>query len=201
MRPAERPDQPRSCCHGHARGAATYGRAPAGLYVRPVTARGIPTTVICMTPGELTGLPSIISEDGAHAVRRRVRSAPEPAKSPAARLIRPRDEFVTAWLLLLVDRGATYGYELRGELEAHAISIDSAVVYRTLRRLEADGLVKSRWIKSGVGPRRRSYDITPTGTRQLDDVAGVIGSVRDLHDRFLEEHSHAVGRRAAPPPS
>lgn len=163
--------------------------------------RGIPNTVNGMTPPELTGLPNIIDEDDAHAARRPVRAVPEPARSPPARLIRPRDEFVTAWLLLLVDRGATYGYELARELQAHSISIDSAVVYRTLRRLEADGLVKSRWIKSGVGPRRRSYDITAAGTRQLDDVAGVIGSVRDLHDRFLEEHSHAVARRAAPPSS
>ena len=157
-----------------------------------------------MTTRKLTGLPRIVGEDDSKAPPPSRPAAPAPrlapsAVAPPARRIRPRDEFVTAWLLLLLDRGATYGYELLGELEAYSVSIDSAVVYRTLRRLEGDGLVTSHWMKSGVGPRRRSYRLTAGGTRQLDEVAGVISSIRDLHDRFLDEHHRTRARDVAAP--
>lgn len=79
----------------------------------------------------------------------------------------------------------------------HSINVDSAVVYRTLRRLEGEGLVRSRWTESGVGPRRRSYRLTAVGTRQLDAVARTISSVRDLHDRFLDAHHQARLQRRA----
>ncbi len=124
-------------------------------------------------------------------------AAAPPVGPPQSRPIRPREEFVTAWLLLLLDRGAGYGYELRGQLEAQSISLDSAVVYRALRRLESKGLVRSRWTESGVGPRRRSYKLNAAGTRHLDEVAGTIGAVRDLHDRFLEAHGQALTQRRA----
>ena len=115
--------------------------------------------------------------------------------------MRVRDEFVTAWLLRLLDRGATYGYELRRELDARGLSIDSAVVYRTLRRLERDTLVASCWVKSGIGPRRRSYELTAEGRRRLDETAGHIRTTRAIHDLFLrahEEYERASDTRAAP---
>jgi len=136
-----------------------------------------------MPSRDLVGLPCITE----HPVQL------EPAHP--LRPIRPRDAFVAGRLLLLLDNGATYGYELRGELDEHSVSIDSAVVYRTLRKLEADGWVTSRWIESGVGPRRRSYTLTAEGRRQLDEIAGAIGAIRDLHDTFLDEHRHATERR------
>ncbi len=154
-----------------------------------------------MTPRDLVGLPRIIDDALDTAPLRPVRAAPALAPAlpaaPPARPIRPRDEFVTAWLLLLLDRGAGYGYELRSLLENQSISVDSAVVYRTLRRLEGDGYVRSRWTESGVGPRRRSYTLTSSGNRQLDEVAGTIGSLRDLHDRFLDSHHQSRGPRRA----
>jgi PadR family transcriptional regulator PadR len=149
-----------------------------------------------MAARDLIGWPR--AEDDAKP-QRPVRALPQPPaagpdESPA-RPIRPRDEFVIAWLLLLLEGGATYGYQLRGELDAHSVSIDQAVVYRTLRKLEGDGWVTSRWVESGLGPRRRSYTVTPQGRGQLAQVAGVISAIRDLHDAFLDEHRRASERR------
>jgi PadR family transcriptional regulator PadR len=144
---------------------------------------------------DLTGLPHAAGDFEPTLPAIRAVPEPETPDGGAARPIRPRDEFVTGWLALLLERGATYGYELRGELEAHAVSIDQAVVYRTLRRLEADGWVTSRWVQSEVGPRRRSYTLTRHGRRQLDEVAGMIAAVRDQHDAFLDEHRLALQRR------
>ena len=103
---------------------------------------------------------------------------------------RPNKELTTAWLLLLLRDGATYGYELRRELDKHALDVDPATIYRTLRQLERDGHVKSRWMHSEAGPRRRFYSLTKRGRRTLDELAGVIGDVRDAHESFLHAHGH-----------
>lgn len=116
-----------------------------------------------------------------------------PTPPPA---VRPDKELLTGWLLLLLERGATYGYKLRGELDAQGLDTDPGTVYRVLRRLERDGLVQSRWMGSVAGPRRRFYRLTPKGRRLLDDIAELITTVRDSHDAFVrayDEASHAEG--------
>lgn len=118
-----------------------------------------------------------------------LRSLPHP--------VRPRDELVVAWVLLLLDRGPSYGYELSRELNAVSIGIDTSALYRMLRRLERDRLVTSRWMSSNQGPRRRSYAITPKGSRRLDEMAEIVRSSRAVHDVFLAAHAQerADGRR------
>ncbi len=112
---------------------------------------------------------------------------------------------LTAWLLLLLDDGATYGYELRRELRAHQLEIDPGTVYRRLRKLESDGWVQSRWMGSVAGPRRRFYRVTPAGRRTLDEIAGLITAVRDTHDSFLRAHEqrqatvHDLEQASTPP--
>lgn len=106
---------------------------------------------------------------------------------------------MTAWLLLLLRGGATYGYELRRELDLHRVDVDSAVLYRTLRRLEREGRVQSRWMRSAAGPRRRFYRLTAKGRSTLDEVAGVIVVARDAHDAFLQSHQRMLAGPAATP--
>jgi len=105
---------------------------------------------------------------------------------------------MTAWLLLLLDTGASYGYELRRELDAHRLLVDPSVLYRSLRKLERDGSVESRWMKSDAGPRRRFYRLTAKGRRELDDIAALIVEIRDVNDMFVLAHDHAVARRRDP---
>ena len=132
--------------------------------------------------------------------RESARAAGPPAPGdPAPRPLRPHKELMTAWLLLLLDGGATYGYDLRRELDAHQLSIDPSILYRTLRKLERDGWVESRWMRSVAGPRRRFYRLTPEGRRTLDEMAELITSIRDFHDTFIQAHAEAVARRQAPP--
>ena len=103
----------------------------------------------------------------------------------------------TAWLLLLLDDHASYGYELRRQLAWHRLSIDSAGVYRLLRQLERDGWVESRWMRPVGGPRRRLYRLTAEGRRNLDEIAGVVDELRDSHERFLRVYHRAIRRRLA----
>lgn len=108
----------------------------------------------------------------------------------------PHKELRTAWLLLLLDGGASYGYELRRELDARGLKVDAGVLYRTLRKLETDGWVESRWMRPVTGPRRRFYRLTPRGRRKLDEIAALIDGIRDVHEAFLRAHERALrGRR------
>lgn len=107
---------------------------------------------------------------------------------------------MTAWLLLLLDSGASYGYELRRELDGHRLAVDPSVLYRALRKLERDGAVQSRWMKSDAGPRRRFYRLTAKGRQELDEMSALIAEIRDLNDMFVAAHDAAVRQRADPVP-
>lgn len=112
------------------------------------------------------------------------------APSERARL-RPHKELLVGWLLLHIDDGATYGWDLRREFEAHRLSPDPGAMYRTLRRLEADRSVQSRWMAPAAGPRRRFYRLTTRGRRKLDDIARLIAAILDAHDSYLQAYEQA----------
>ncbi|HID86098.1 MAG TPA: PadR family transcriptional regulator [Anaerolineae bacterium] len=92
--------------------------------------------------------------------------------------------FVEPCLLLLLHRDRTHGYDLLEGLKEFGFEeapVDSSVVYRALREMEAQGLVTSTWDTTGRGPPRRVYRITAEGDRYLASW------VRDLRetDRVL----------------
>lgn len=82
----------------------------------------------------------------------------------------PKKRFIEPRLLYLIRQNPSYGYQLTeeiGRLPFPGPAPDSAAVYRTLRQLEGDGLVSSRWHHGEVGPSRRVYAITPSGEERL----------------------------------
>ena len=116
----------------------------------------------------------------------------EVAQGPSAqRAVRPRRELLVGWLLLHLDAGATYGYDLRRAFDAQRLSPDPGAMYRMLRRLEADKWVQSRWLSSAAGPRRRFYRLTGRGRRNLDEIARLIVAIRDAHTAYLAAYEHA----------
>lgn len=117
---------------------------------------------------------------------------------PAPDGARPHKGLLTAWLLLLLRDGATYGYNLRRELQGRGMRTDPAAMYRMLRGCEDDGLVQSRWVSSEAGPRRRMYRLTRKGRRALEDLALAIADSRDIQDRFLRA---LVRSPETPPPA
>lgn len=75
-------------------------------------------------------------------------------------------------LLAVLLRGGGHGYDLRAEvtrLTDGDLTLDAAGLYRTLRRLEEDGFVTSRWVAGDAGPQRRTYDITAEGRELAAD--------------------------------
>jgi PadR family transcriptional regulator PadR len=101
----------------------------------------------------------------------------------------------TGWLLFLLDSSScSYGYELRRELDLRGLSLDPAVLYRSLRDMESKTFISSRWMRSGAGPRRRVYEITGAGEAELRRIAASVEEARNAHDSFLAAyHTHGDG--------
>lgn len=117
---------------------------------------------------------------------------PAPGSSAPPGVIAPRADrdLLIAWLLFLLDGEASYGYDLRRHLAEHDLKADPGQVYRLLRRLDADGLLRSRWSDPILGPRRRVYRLTADGRRALDKIAGSITRACDVLDAFADAYEH-----------
>lgn len=75
-------------------------------------------------------------------------------------------------LLLLKQKREAHGYELAGEIAEYALTdaqIETAALYRTLRALENNGYVVSKWNVNGSGPARRTYNLSSSGVEHLND--------------------------------
>ena len=95
------------------------------------------------------------------------------------------------FVLLLVAQGPTYGYKLIGELDELGVApegIDPGMVYRTLRTMDADGLVTTAWGLEGDQPRRE-YRLTEDGACALEDWLDVMNERRRLIDYFIQRGS------------
>ena len=82
-----------------------------------------------------------------------------------------RQRYVQPSVLMALMEGGTYGYELMGRLSEFGFMRGDAspgMVYRHLRQMEEDGLVKSQWEAEGAGPAKRMYTITDTGREALE---------------------------------
>ena len=105
------------------------------------------------------------------------------------------ERFSEPALLLLLREQPAHGYELiesMGELTP-GHRVDMGNLYRTLRALEAEGLVASEWDAEAPGPAKRRYELTAAGERLLDDWAAALGRTSDRIQEFLRRYEK--GRR------
>jgi poly-beta-hydroxybutyrate-responsive repressor len=112
----------------------------------------------------------------------------------------PRN-FLQGCVLLLLRERPAHGYELLERLKAFGIADgDSGNLYRKLRSLEEQGMVRSEWEISETGPRRRMYYLTATGDARLRRWADSLAETRRLLDYYLDRHA-LVTDSPAPVPS
>lgn len=96
--------------------------------------------------------------------------------------------FVEPCLLFFLSQGSSYGYELMAKLDGFGFpkaNPDPAMVYRTLRYLEKEGFVLSKWDTKGTGPAKRIYELTPKGLGLLHLWAESIATRRKVLGKFL----------------
>jgi DNA-binding PadR family transcriptional regulator len=78
-------------------------------------------------------------------------------------------------LLGLLEGSSRHGYDLKQNYDRRfgdVKPIRFGQVYRTLSRLERDGLVEVVGVEAGAGPDRKRYAITPEGVTDLDSWLG-----------------------------
>lgn len=63
-----------------------------------------------------------------------------------------------------------YGYSLREKLAERGLEVPEGTLYPLLRRLEAQGLLKSRW-QLGEGRPRRYYQTSKEGRQTLAELS------------------------------
>jgi len=95
--------------------------------------------------------------------------------------------FIQPWILLLLTERPSHGYELLERLHEGSpeTPADTALLYRTLRQMETDGIVRSRWETGGNGPARRLYEVTSEGVSCLHGWASNLRRTRERLDEFL----------------
>ncbi len=104
--------------------------------------------------------------------------------------------FLQPCLLLLLADGPQHGYSLMEELSRRQLlggDVDVGNLYRTLRRMEMEGMVVSAWSEPGPGPNKRVYRISPQGQELLQQWAGALEQRTLVINRFLTEYHRVFG--------
>lgn len=107
------------------------------------------------------------------------------------------ERFIEPCMLLLLAEKPAHGYELMASLNQFDFDPryqDPGQIYRTLRRMEKEGLVRSNWESGEAGPARRCYQITGDGIdvlmawmRTLTKRMRMVGKLLSRYEKIFEE--------------
>ena len=118
-----------------------------------------------------------------------------PTEPGAAAAALPKN-FIRPCVLLLLRERSGHGYDLLERLGALGFDReDPGRLYRALRALEGEGLVRSAWERSATGPDRRTYELTRAGMQELHDAAAALASTERLLGTFLSRYGEFVALR------
>lgn len=99
-------------------------------------------------------------------------------------------EFIEVVFLALLAREPSYGYKLIEKAREYGISsefLERGIAYRILRKLEAMGLVRSKWkMPEENGPPKRVYTITPMGKEALKEWINQVKSQIKYLNHLIE---------------
>jgi len=107
------------------------------------------------------------------------------------------ERFVEPSLLLLLRERPMHGYELIERLPEVAgpeARVDVGNLYRVLRALEDEGIVRSEWSAELPGPAKRTYELSDAGRRLLDHWAEALRDAQGVIGGFLERYEQGEGR-------
>ncbi len=89
-------------------------------------------------------------------------------------------------ILSLLSRGESYGYAIIQEIRQRSkdrIQWTDGMLYPVLHRMERNGWVKSRWVESESGRKRKYYSIKKDGKKAL----------KQQHEHWTMVHSVLAG--------
>lgn len=85
-----------------------------------------------------------------------------------------------------------HGYAIQRELTAAGFNVEVGNLYRVLRSMEAQAQIRSRWLESHRGPRKRVYSVGPEGRRQREVM------LREALNTILQEYADYLTAHVAP---
>jgi poly-beta-hydroxybutyrate-responsive repressor len=101
----------------------------------------------------------------------------------------PLRDFLVSCILLTLSMQRAHGYLIEQSLQNMGlINVEMSTLYRTLRKLEKEGLVSSTWEPGPEGPARRVYTLTDAGHWWLEMGASAMRGYRDIIDHFLASY-------------
>ncbi|KUO71836.1 MAG: hypothetical protein APF77_06920 [Clostridia bacterium BRH_c25] len=101
------------------------------------------------------------------------------------------DQFMEVCLLLLLHEETGHGYGLIEQLSYFGFSqeqLNVSTLYRTLRKMEKNGLVVSVWEEGGQGPKKRVYNITGSGKMELNHWIQILKVRKTRIDKVIERY-------------
>jgi len=102
-------------------------------------------------------------------------------------------------LLLMLRQWSSYGYELMEKMTKFGlVAMNPGTLYRTLRQMEKDGMVSSRWDTSTGGPARRIYSITDAGEAYLRYWADSLDHYQRMMNTFFQIYTSTGNARSRP---
>jgi len=106
----------------------------------------------------------------------------------------PRN-YLRPCLLLLLAEGTSHGYELLDQVGALGLDrVDPGGLYRCLRAMDEEGLVRSTWEPSAAGPARRTYELTDEGREWLHVAAGSLNELARSLAVYRQRYQRVAGR-------
>jgi poly-beta-hydroxybutyrate-responsive repressor len=111
-------------------------------------------------------------------------------RAPGEYDVRARVErFAEPAVLLLLRERPVHGYELLEQLpELTGERVDMGNLYRFLRLLEAEGIVRSDWDDRAPGPSKRVYELTHEGRALLERWADALRQAQARTNAFLTRY-------------
>ena len=103
--------------------------------------------------------------------------------------------FIRPALLFMLLREDSHGYSLLdglSEFGFNTIRVDPSLIYRILREMEEDGLVKSYFGEESLGPQRRIYQMLPEGQTHLSDLISNLRHRRNEIDNLLSAYDQKM---------
>jgi PadR family transcriptional regulator PadR len=100
------------------------------------------------------------------------------------------DRFIEVCLLQLLSKEEGYGYALLSKLTIFGFDeeqLNVSTLYRTLRKMEKKNLVKSKWQKGTQGPKKRVYEISEEGKKDLKEWIKILKGRRMMIDRLVKD--------------
>jgi poly-beta-hydroxybutyrate-responsive repressor len=105
------------------------------------------------------------------------------------------ERFMEVCLLMLLYQETAHGYGLIEQLSSFGFSEDQlnvGTLYKTLRKMEKEALVFSVWEEGGLGPKRRVYNITDSGKKELDSWIQILKARKARIEILIRKYEETI---------